>query len=55
MIGVEFARAARQRLEAAGNRLLYRESPVGHGIDPAVTPGPARMVAAAAGGGLAQS
>ena len=38
VIGVEFARAARQRLEAAGNRLLYRESPVGHGIDPAVLP-----------------
>ena len=38
IIGVEFARAARQRLEAAGNRLLYRESPVGHGIDPAVLP-----------------
>ena len=34
IIGVEFGRAARQRLEAAGNRLLYRESPVGHGIDP---------------------
>jgi phospholipase/carboxylesterase len=38
IIGVEFARSARQRLEAAGNRLLYRESPVGHGIDPAVVP-----------------
>jgi phospholipase/carboxylesterase len=38
IIGVEFARSARQRLEAAGNRILYRESPVGHGIDPAVLP-----------------
>jgi phospholipase/carboxylesterase len=38
IIGVEFARRARQRLEAAGNRLLYREAPVGHGIDPAVLP-----------------
>ncbi len=38
VISVEFARSARQRLEAAGNRLLYRESPVGHGIDPAVLP-----------------
>jgi phospholipase/carboxylesterase len=38
IIGVEFARQARQRLEAAGNRLLYRESAVGHGIDPAVLP-----------------
>ncbi len=38
IIGVEFGRSARQQLEAAGNRLLYRESPVGHGIDPAVLP-----------------
>lgn len=38
VISVEFARQARQRLEAAGNRLLYRESPVGHGIDPSVLP-----------------
>jgi phospholipase/carboxylesterase len=38
IISVEFARRARQRLEAAGNRLLYREFPVGHGIDPAVLP-----------------
>lgn len=38
IIGVEFARRARQRLEAAGNRLLYREFPLGHGIDPAVLP-----------------
>ena len=38
VIRVEFARAARQRLEAAGNRILYRESPVGHGIDPTVVP-----------------
>jgi phospholipase/carboxylesterase len=38
IIGIEFGRSARQRLEAAGNRLLYRESPVGHGIDPAVLP-----------------
>jgi phospholipase/carboxylesterase len=34
IIGVDFARRARQRLEAAGNRLLYREAPVGHGIAP---------------------
>jgi phospholipase/carboxylesterase len=38
IIGVEFGRAARHRLEADGNRVLYRESPVGHGIDPAVLP-----------------
>jgi len=47
VIGVEFARAARQRLEAAGNRLLYRESPVGHGIDPAVIPDLRAWLAAA--------
>ena len=45
IIGVEFGRAARQRLEAAGNRLLYRESPVGHGIDPRRAPGSARVAA----------
>ena len=38
IISVEFARLARQQLEASGDRLLYRESPVGHGIDPAVLP-----------------
>ena len=38
VISVEFARSARQRLEAAGNRLLYREARVGHGIDPGVLP-----------------
>jgi phospholipase/carboxylesterase len=35
VIPVEFGRLARQRLEASGVRPLYRESPVGHGIDPA--------------------
>jgi phospholipase/carboxylesterase len=38
VISVEFARAASERLEAAGDRPLYRESPVGHGIDPGVLP-----------------
>ena len=38
VISVEFARSARRRLEGAGNRLLYREAPVGHGIDPGVLP-----------------
>jgi phospholipase/carboxylesterase len=38
IIGVEFGRAARQRLEASGVRPLYRESPIGHGVDPAVLP-----------------
>jgi phospholipase/carboxylesterase len=35
VISVEFARDARRRLEAAGARLLYRESRMFHGIDPA--------------------
>lgn len=36
VIGVEFARDARARLEAAGLEVLYRESPVPHTIDPRV-------------------
>jgi phospholipase/carboxylesterase len=35
VIGVEWGRDARGRLEPAGADLLYRESPVGHTIDPA--------------------
>jgi phospholipase/carboxylesterase len=34
VIGVEFARDARARLEAAGLPLLYREFPGGHHVDP---------------------
>jgi phospholipase/carboxylesterase len=34
VISVEFARDARRRLEAAGARVLYRESRMFHGIDP---------------------
>jgi phospholipase/carboxylesterase len=34
VIPVEFARDARERLEAAGADVLYRESPMGHQIDP---------------------
>ena len=34
MIGVEWGRAARERLAAAGADILYRESPMGHTIDP---------------------
>jgi phospholipase/carboxylesterase len=34
IIPVELGRAARDRLEAAGAALLYRESPMGHAIDP---------------------
>jgi phospholipase/carboxylesterase len=34
VISVEFGRAARALLESAGADVLYRESPVGHTIDP---------------------
>jgi phospholipase/carboxylesterase len=34
VISVDFGRAARARLEAAGADVLYRESPIGHQIDP---------------------
>jgi phospholipase/carboxylesterase len=35
VISVEFARQARERLEAAGLAVRYHESPLAHGIDPA--------------------
>ncbi len=35
VISVQFARDAHQRLETAGARILYRESPMFHSIDPA--------------------
>jgi predicted esterase len=31
---VQFGHEARDRLSAAGLDVLYRESPVGHGVDP---------------------
>jgi phospholipase/carboxylesterase len=34
VIGVEWGRAAKERLENAGASVLYRESPMGHTIDP---------------------
>ena len=34
VIGVEFGRAARERLEQAGAALTYRESPMPHSVDP---------------------
>jgi phospholipase/carboxylesterase len=34
VIGVEWGRAARETLEAAGADVLYREYPLGHSIDP---------------------
>jgi phospholipase/carboxylesterase len=38
VIGVEWGRAARDRLEAAGGEVLYREAPLPHTIDPAFVP-----------------
>jgi phospholipase/carboxylesterase len=38
VISVEFARSARDRLEAAGADVLYRESAMPHTIDPRVIP-----------------
>jgi phospholipase/carboxylesterase len=38
VISVEFARDAKQRLEAAGADVLYRESQMAHTIDPRVIP-----------------
>jgi phospholipase/carboxylesterase len=38
IIGIEFARDARARLEASGCDVLYREAPIGHGVDPAFLP-----------------
>jgi phospholipase/carboxylesterase len=38
VIPVDFARAARATLEAAGAELLYRELPIEHWIDPSVLP-----------------
>lgn len=35
VIPVELARIAREKLEAAGAKLLYREWPLGHAVDPA--------------------
>ena len=34
VIGVEFGRAATQRLERAGLSVVYRESPMAHSVDP---------------------
>jgi len=38
VIGIEWAHDAKRRLEAAGADVLYRESPIGHSIDPRVVP-----------------
>ena len=35
VIGVSWGRKAREQLEGAGANVVYRESPMGHTIDPA--------------------
>jgi phospholipase/carboxylesterase len=45
-IPVEWGRAARDTLDAAGAEIFYRESPMGHGIDPEVIPELRKIVAA---------
>ena len=47
VIPVEFGRAARDRLEAAGAEVWYRESPIEHSIDPQVVLELRSLVAAA--------
>jgi phospholipase/carboxylesterase len=45
-IPVQWGRAARETLEEAGADLFYRESPIGHWIDPDVIPALREIVAA---------
>ena len=47
VIPVEFGRAAAERARAAGAELIWRETPVGHTIDPRVVPELRAFVAAA--------
>jgi len=49
IIGVEFGREARKRLEAAGAAVSYHETSITHGIDPAVVPALAGWLAALPG------
>jgi len=47
IIPVEYSRAARDVLTAAGADVAYSEAPVGHTIDPRVIPALRELVAAA--------
>jgi phospholipase/carboxylesterase len=49
VIPVDLGRGARTLLAAAGADVLYRESPVGHWIDPALLPELRELTAAATG------
>lgn len=46
IISVDFARAARELLEAGGAEVTYRESPMAHTIDPRMLPDVQRWLAA---------
>jgi phospholipase/carboxylesterase len=47
VIPVEFGRRARDLLEGAGAEVIYRESPIGHWVDPELVPELRAVVAAA--------
>lgn len=49
VIGVEFARAARERLRASGNEPAYRETAAGHWLPPEIVPDLREFTAAAIG------
>lgn len=51
VIGVEFARAARERLQAAGIEPAYRETTAGHGLPPEIVPDLRELATAAVGDG----
>jgi phospholipase/carboxylesterase len=50
VIPVEFGRRARALLEEAGADVVYRESPIGHSIDPSLVPELRALVATATAG-----
>jgi phospholipase/carboxylesterase len=50
VIGVEWGRRARERLEAAGADVTYHESPIGHTIDPRFLAALPDLVSRATGG-----
>ena len=54
VISVDFARAARVRLEAGGAAVSYHESPVAHTIDPRVLPDVQRWLAGLTMGGASR-
>lgn len=55
VIGVEFARTARHRLQEAGIEPIYRESSAGHWLPPEILPELREFIAARLGLGAAQA